>query len=91
MSALSKAELGKQFVGMIKEYQKANGLTYLQTKMSVMADLNPWMFRQYFGNNPEDWKKIDDAAGKVENNSLEEALKYLPEEITTKVVGWWGK
>ena len=55
---MSRDEVIKSMLEDIKKYQKENKLTNLQCKMDVMAALNPWMFRQTFGNDPEEWNRL---------------------------------
>jgi hypothetical protein len=48
----------------MKQYQEEEGLTNGQVMMDVIAALNPAMFRANFGNDPKEWKKLRDEAGK---------------------------
>ena len=55
---MSRDEVIKSMLKDIQHYQKENGLTNLQCKMDVMAALNPGMFRETFGNDPEEWNRL---------------------------------
>ena len=61
---MTRDEVIKSLMKDIKQYQEENGLTNGQTRMDVMAALNPAMFRAAFGNNPDEWNKLRDEAGK---------------------------
>lgn len=64
---MTRDEVIKSLMKDIKQYQEENGLTNGQTRMDVMAALNPAMFRAAFGNNPDEWNKLRDEAGKNDN------------------------
>ena len=55
---MSRDEVLKSMMKDIKKYQKENKLTNLQCTMDVMAALNPWMFRETFGDDPEEWNRL---------------------------------
>jgi hypothetical protein len=61
---MTRDEVIKSMMKDIKQYQEENGLTNGQTRMDVMAALNPAMFRAAFGNNPDEWNRLREEAGK---------------------------
>jgi hypothetical protein len=65
--AISRDALLKSLMKDIKQYQKEEGLTNGQVMMDVIAALNPAMFRAAFGNDPDEWNKVREEAGKNDN------------------------
>ena len=61
---MTRDEVIKSMMKDIKQYQEEEGLTNGQVMMDVIAALNPAMFRAAFGNDPDEWKKLRDMAGK---------------------------
>ena len=61
---MTRDEVIKSMMKDIKQYQKEEGLTNGQVMMDVIAALNPAMFRAAFGNDPDEWNRLREEAGK---------------------------
>ena len=61
---MTRDELLKSMMRDIKQYQEEEGLTNGQVTMDVIAALNPAMFIANFGNDPDEWNRLREEAGK---------------------------
>jgi hypothetical protein len=61
---MTRDEVIKSMMKDIKQYQEEEGLTNGQVMMDVIAALNPAMFRANFGNDPKEWNRLREEAGK---------------------------
>jgi hypothetical protein len=61
---MTRDEVIKSMMKDIKQYQEEEGLTNGQVMMDVIAALNPAMFRAAFGNDPDEWNRLREEAGK---------------------------
>jgi len=61
---MTRDELLKSMMKDIKQYQEEEGLTNGQVRMDVIAALNPAMFIANFGNDPKEWNRLREEAGK---------------------------
>jgi hypothetical protein len=61
---MTRDEVLKSMMKDMKQYQEEEGLTDGQTRMDVMAALNPPLFIAAFGNDPDEWNRLREEAGK---------------------------
>jgi len=61
---MTRDEVLKSMMKDMKQYQKEEGLTNGQVMMDVIAALNPALFIVAFGNDPDEWNRLREEAGK---------------------------
>ena len=63
---MKKYNLVQAILSDIQAYQESNELTNLQIRMDVMAVFNQWKYNYLFGDDPEEYVKLWQFAGREE-------------------------